>query len=301
MEATLVFPLVIITLLFVANILNVCMVHVCMQQALNNTVKKISQDSYIIYRFSGEENFASFLNNLTNVNDGYAAFLSQAETTQKNFKESETKTIEVIDSFGNLSDSFNGSEGFFAKLVNFKNNIKDLIDKLFAAKTTYETTAKSIDDLAKSGKENLEAIVMKLLIDSGSGFVTTNLVEHIFNRYKTELAIPASKIQNISFLASSLNSDGSYTIVLDYEYKNPFSFVKSSSAEMKSTLINNIITMRNVITIKPFIGKNGTSFRNIDASESSSSSSSRDAGGGGAGSLTGGAGHSGGGSGGGGR
>ena len=262
-EATLVFPLVIITLLFIANILNVCMVHTCMQQALNNTAKKISQDSYIIYRFSGEENYQNFINNLTDVNKGYDAFLAQAETTKNNFETAQDNSKEVINSFGDLSSSFSGSEGFFKKVIIFKDNICKLIDNLYNAKVSYEKLAYSIDDLVKSGKENIEAIVIKLLFDGGTGFVASNILEHVFNNYTKEMSVPASKIQNIKFISSSLNSDGSYTVVLDYEYKNPFSFVNSNSAEMKSTLINRIIAMRNIITIKPFIGKNGTSFRNV--------------------------------------
>lgn len=264
MEATLVFPLVIITLLFIANILNVCMVHTCMQQALNNTAKKISQDSYIIYRFSGEENYQNFINNLTDVNKGYSAFLSQAETTKNNFEIAQDNSKEVINSFGDLSSSFSGSEGFFKKVIIFKDNICKLIDNLYNAKVSYEKLANSIDDLVKSGKENIEAIVIKLLFDGGTGFVASNILEYVFNHYTEEMDVPASKIQNIRFISSSLNSDGSYTVVLDYEYNNPFSFVNSNSAEMKSTLINRIISMRNIITIKPFIGKNGTSFRNIE-------------------------------------
>lgn len=263
MEATLVFPLVIITLLFIANILNVCMVHTCMQQALNNTAKKISQDSYIIYRFSGEENYQNFINNLTDVNKGYDAFLAQAETTKNNFETAQDNSKEVINSFGDLSSSFSGSEGFFKKVIIFKDNICKLIDNLYNAKVSYEKLAYSIDDLVKSGKENIEAIVIKLLFDGGTGFVASNIIEYVFNNYTKEMSVPASKIQNINFISSSLNSDGSYTVVLDYEYKNPFSFVNSNSAEMKSTLINRIISMRNIITIKPFIGKNGTSFRGI--------------------------------------
>lgn len=266
-EAALVLPLVIITLLFIANVLNVCMVHTCMQQALNNTAKKISQDSYIIYRFSGEDNYSNFINNLTDINKGYAAFESQAQTTKDNFTVAQDRSKAVIDSFGNLSASFEGDEGLLLKLKKFVDNICNLIDSLFNAKVAYEKLANSINDLIKAGKENLEAIVMKLLFDTGTGFVTSNVVEYVFNHYIDELGVPASKIQNMNFLSSSLNGDGSYTIILDYEYKNPFSFVNSNSPEMKSTLINRIISMRNIITIKPFIGKNDTSFRTIKSDD----------------------------------
>lgn len=263
-EATLVFPLVIITLLFIANILNICMVHLCMQQALNNTAKKISQDSYMIYRFSGEDNYSKFINNLSDINKGYETFNQQAENTKGDLKEAQDCSIDVIESFGTLSVSFEGEGSLFLKIERFIDNFCNLIDRLVDAKKSYTKLSNSINELIDAGKENLEAIVMKLLVDSGSSFITSNIVEHIFNNYTNQLGVPASKIQNMKFLSSSLNEDGSYTVVLEYEYKNPFSFVNSESVEMKSTLINKIISMKNIITIKPFIGKNGTSFRTIE-------------------------------------
>ena len=259
-EAALVFPLVIITLLFIANILNICMVHTCMQQSLNNTAKKISQDSYLVYRFAGEENYEKFINFLSKTNEGYETFKSKAEDTSEKLSKMQESSIDTITSFNTAKDTFKSYEApkkileipkKIVELVDYCNqfvdNVKNLLDKCKLTIEAAKNFASSINALAITGKENISSIAIKLLLDASSGFAGSSVAEKLFNKYTKELKVPASRITDINFLHSSLNKDGSFTMVVSFKYVNPFSFVNSN------------IRMTNAITIKPFVGKNGTS------------------------------------------
>lgn len=278
-EATLVLPLVIVTLLFVANILNICMVNTCMQQSLNNTAKKISQNSYLIYRFAGGKNYEDFINKLNNINDGYSDFESKAENTKMAFaavQDSIKDVSEDIEKVKHTSDEFviikvnkNNEEikefdilripDYCNKLID---NLSDLSDKIIGDDGLIKkakNVGASLTELCNSGKQNFKSIVLKLFMDEGSGSVTAAVSTLLFNNYTKELGVPASKISELNAFHSSLNPDGSFTIVVSYLYVNPFSFINKKS--MEYSVINRNIRMTNAITIKPFVGKNGTSIK----------------------------------------
>ena len=276
-EAALVFPLVIISLLFIANILNICMVHMCMQQALNNTAKKISQDSYLIYRFAGEENYTNFIDNLNKIDENYAEFETKATETkdalnnvQKQIKdvaegiETLRKTPEefmVADGGNNEKKHFNILKipDFCGKLVDNVSNLGNKVigeDGLIAKAKKFGS---SIVELVNSGKENVNSIVVKLLLDTGTGGILSSISTGIFESYIKELNVPAGKISDLHPFYSKLDKDGSFSLVVSYYYVNPFSFVNSKS--MEYTIINRDIRMINMITIKPFVGKQGTSIK----------------------------------------
>lgn len=295
-EATLVLPIVIITLLFIANILNICMVHLCMQQALNNVAKKTSQNSYIIYRFLGEEDYSSFINSLNSLSSDKS---SDGILPVTKFNDAQNSTKATIKVFEKATHSFDGMAlgNFIEKISTFIKNIKDLIDNLKATKGVYEELAKSINDLVAHGKDDFQSAIISIMLDSGSNSRISSAFEYLFNNYKNELGVPASKIEELQFYPTKYDAtnSGTYKMLISYYYKNPFSFVNQKSLEY--SVINKKIKMVNVITVRPFIGRTDSTFMNIPSTDDVSV----EEGGGGSASLTGGAGHSGGGSGGGGR
>ena len=117
-EATLVLPMVIVTLLFLANILNICMVNLCMQQSLNNTAKKISQDSYLVYRVSGERNFVKFIDNLNDVDQSYETVEAAAKDTKSKFDNVQKNIKQTIDNTNIVlsSNAFNGTYTYISLL-----------------------------------------------------------------------------------------------------------------------------------------------------------------------------------------
>lgn len=275
LEATLVLPLVILSLLFMVNILNICMIQTCMQQAINNTAKKISQDSYLVYRIAGEEAYESFLNGIADVDSKYKEFEEKATDTKN-------KVLELEDSMKSAVSSFetfrNTPKTVFGTIVNektkkeeinfdvfkiidfmneFSENTNDMIESGKDVIDKSKETGESIKTLYNVGKENIKYIALKLLTDTGLGLGMTGVVECFFDDYRKKLNIPTSKISNISFLHSNLNPDGSFTYVLSYKYVNPFSFINNKSLEY--SVLNKNIRMTNAITIKPFVGKSGTS------------------------------------------
>ena len=266
-EAALVLPLVIMTLLFTVNILNICMVNTCVQQALNNTAKKVSQDAYLVYRFAGEENYANFLDFVNSSNDGYDKLSTKLDDSIKKFDEVSESAKTLLKSWDTTKHTFDGFTIFKAIEYGkkFIENIKDLFDKAKGVIKSAQNLSSSIKELVKTGKENFKDIVIKLLLDEGGGFVGANISERLFNKYRTELNVPASRILNLNFFHSVLNRDGSFTFVISYLYENPFSFINQKSLEY--SVINKEIRMTNAITIKPFVGKNGTSLINSDKFE----------------------------------
>ena len=263
-EATLVFPLVLITLLFIANILNICMINVCMQQALNNAAKKISQNSYLVYRLAGEDAYKEFIKSFNEVNVGYDGFSESVKNTNEkmdNFQSTMKGTIESVETLKHTFDGFelNKAISYIEKLnenINGEKGIRNSIkETLLSSKSLFE----SLIELGESGKTNINSIVIKLLADSVGGNITGAISEILFNSYVDDINMPNKRILEVNSYHSSFNSDGSFTLVINYLYENPFSFVNKKSFEY--TLINREIRMMNAITIKPFIGRAGTSLK----------------------------------------
>lgn len=266
-EATMVLPIVIITLLFIANILNICMVNLCIQQAMNNTAKKISQDIYIVYRFAGEKRYEKFINKLNSINQDYDSFEGSATETKDRFKTLQTSAQNTVDSLGIVLDTFKlnkDEEGnfdfkaFAEELDKFPENVDKLVDDWEQSKTDFKSFAEQFKDTSTKGKDNIASIVIKLLSDEATGATGTALTYFLFKDYATnKLKVPSSRITDLNFLHSSLNADGSFDLIITYRYINPFSFVNSES--MEYSVINKTIRMTNAIKVRPFIGENGTS------------------------------------------
>ena len=261
-EAALVLPLVIVTLLFTANILNICMVHVCMQQALNNTVKVISQDSYILYRFAKEENYATFIEKLGEINEGYSNVESELKVTKNEFSELEDSAAATVKSFITLGEPFSKKENksIIDILTQFADNLVKLADNVIKTFNKFKEFSDELKKLADTTSKNGSDMVKKLVADTIVGGAGGSISYLLFENYREKLGIPASKISEFNILHSSFNSDGSFTVVVDYLYNNPFSFLNKNSFEY--SVINRKIRMTNAVTIKPFIGKNGTSLKN---------------------------------------
>ena len=260
-EATLVFPLVIITLLFIANILNICMVHLCMQQAMNNTAKKISQDAYLVYKFAGDEKYSEFISKLNSNIDGFQEVESAATLTKDSFNNLQSSSLNTIQALDTTSHSFDNFNIFNLKdkLALFVDNLKNLFDKLNTLQLDFKSFVEAIDNLINKGKENIDSVVFKLLTDASGGTIVTSISDYVFENYRKNLNIPASRIHNLKSFNSKLLNDGSFKLIIDYDYLNPFSFVNQKS--MEYSVINKTIKMRNIVAIKSFIGKQGTSLR----------------------------------------
>lgn len=256
-EATIILPLVIMTLLFLANILNICMVNLCMQQALNNTAKKISQHSYIIYRIAGEKNYQEFINTLGSIDSGYDNFKSKGEEVVSNVDKLQTDVGNTIQSFNDVTTALSVEGSFLEKLKNLGDKSKNLITSI---KTTIDDAGVFVDSLGtliESGKQNIKSITIRLLVDTSTGIAVSGVSKYIFDNYVTELSVPASKISEVSAFHSTLDPSGCFSMVVSYVYNNPFSFGNSQNAS--KSIFNKKIRMTNVVTIRPFIGNNGTS------------------------------------------
>lgn len=269
-EAALVFPLVIVTLLFIANILNICMVHLLMQQSLNNTAKKISQDTYLVYRFAGEERYANVIDALNTQRDGYDEFESAATVSKQGFGELQESANTTIESLKTTAHTFDNTtlDNVLTKFSDFNKNLENLFDSVNNTIEKFKSFAQSLKELKVAGVKNWKAILISLSVDTGVGGTITLMSKHLFDTYTEEMNVPASKIEDLCFLHSEYNKeDGSFTVVVNYLYKNPFSFLNETS--MEHSIINRKIRMTNVVTIKPFLGKNGTSLITDAAAESS--------------------------------
>lgn len=257
-EVALVFPLVIITLLFIANILNICMVHLLMQHALNNTVKSISQNSYIIYRFSEEEDYFNFINKLNDVNIRNDDI--ENDLTISKFNDLQNAAGNTIETFEVATHSFEGSISLLQKLSIFATNVKNLMNSLNILKENFKTFTTSVNSLIDIGSSNIEKATLDLMLDDGSGKeISGNAYEYLFKNYVLEMGIPASKISDLQFNSSIYGKY--YKLVVSYYYTNPFSFVNNRS--MEYSVINKKIKMTNIINIRPFIGNKENSFKNI--------------------------------------
>lgn len=268
-EAALVFPLVIVTLLFIANILNICMVHLLMQQSLNNTVKKISQDTYLVYRFAGEERYSNVIDALNTQRDGYDEFESAATVSKEGFNDLQRSASATIESLKTTAHTFDNTtlDNILTKFNDFNKNLENLFDSIDNTIEKFKSFAQSLKELKNAGVKNWKAILISLSVDTGVGGAVTLMSKHLFDTYTMEMKVPASKIEDLCFLHSEYNKeDGSFTVVINYVYKNPFSFINEKS--MEYSIINKKIRMTNVITIRPFLGKNGTSLITNESAES---------------------------------
>ena len=282
-EATLVLPIVIITLLFIANILNICMVHVGMQQALNNTAKVVSQNSYILYRFAKEENYATFIEKLGEINEGYSAVESELKITKSGFSELEDSAANTVGSFAALGEPFTKKEETtnlidkakkaIEKIQQFIQNLKRLGNNVNDTFNKFNNFTGELKKLGEVTAENGASVVKKLIADTVVGGTGGTVSYILFDNYRKNFGIPMSRISEFNILHSSFNSDGSVTLAVDYLYDNPFSFVNQKSLEY--SVINRNIRMTNVVTIKPFIGKNGTSLKNKISKEKNTNEDSK--------------------------
>lgn len=258
------------------------MVHLLMQQALNNTAKVISQDSYIIYRFAKEENYEKLISNISAMNSEYEKFDDEMKITKTGFDELQTSAAKAVNSFFELGEPFKSKdeeENLFEKIAGIPDRISDFGNKLKQLKDNATSTVDKFNEftgelkkLASVGNETGASVVKKLISDTLVGASGASISYMLFNKYRDRLGVPASKISEINILNSAVNSDGTFTIAVEYLYNNPFSFINKKSFEY--SVINRKIRMTNVITIKPFIGKNGTSL--VGSKPSSDDSSGKD-------------------------
>lgn len=294
-EATIVLPIVIVSLLFIINIINIYMVNACMQQALNNTGKTISHYSYLVYRIY-DDVYSDFLKNLSKQEKGVGALagktLKEIDTyvVQKRSEPDEVdekikkdvrdikKSINVATtSVASVSNAFKGiwtafdnydlfekEPGLGKRLDKFKESTlktgEGLVNTL---QSSFDLADKLVNFPANEAK-NLRSLFWSILSNNVAGGVTDYIITNTYIDYVKMLNVPASRIKDLDAAQTQLNSDGSITMAVSYTYVNPFSFVNNNNLGFSP--LNKEIKMFQSITIRPFVGKNGTSLPKKKAS-----------------------------------
>ena len=268
-EASIVLPIVLITLLFFINFINVYLEHMCMQQALNNTAKKISQNAYLVYRFSGEEQYTEYINNINSQEYDDSVLIEKANTVIDGYNTVEDNFKTTIDSVSDFAESIKNI-AFSSILTDFGafwNSCMNVIGKTVELFNNVVNTQKSTKLLIKYigdlGKKNSKYIILQTLYKELEGQANSMFVTHLFLKYTRDLKVSVKRLENVKLASTKLDDDknGTFKLLLTYTFKNPFSLLNSKS--MEYSIINREIRMFHTATVSPFVGKSGTSLKEL--------------------------------------
>ncbi len=285
-EATLILPFVFISWLTIINFLNVYFVHTCIQQALNNTAKRLSEYAYIGERItmSDGSSVASHMSELYSLDEDTENkanhLVDDAGKIVDNGKKLKDNTTSmwhtVQDVKGNLKDTTdlafdgmmgNDASGLSAGIDKITANGQELITNLQkldlshiqsniiqpakefknAIKDAY-TTVKSITG------DNLKDYFVRELTNTGSGLLVGTFV----NMYIKDLNVQTMK--NVSTLNYSQSrffygdTNSTFALVVTYRYNNPFNIKFFDDIKMKQ-----------VATMNMWIGDMDTDLRKLYA------------------------------------
>ncbi len=283
-EATLILPFVFISWLTIINFLNVYFVHTCIQQALNNTAKRLSEYAYIGERItmSDGNSVVSHMSEPYSLDEDTEkkanSLADDADKILENGKKVKDNATSMWDTAqeieGNLKDTtdaaFDGmmgddASGLSSRIDEITANGQTLITNLQkldlshiqsniiqpakefknAIKDAY-TTVKSI-----SG-ENLKDYFERELINAGSGLLVGGFV----NLYIKDLNVQVMKnVSTLNYTQSRFfygDTNSTFALVVTYKYRNPFNIKFFDDIKMKQ-----------VATMNMWIGDTDTDLRKL--------------------------------------
>lgn len=268
-EAAIILPIVLISWLTIINFLNIYFIHICIQQALNNTAKRLAEYAYIMERTDVLPKVVSAYGldkdteeKAINIRDNVDTAIDRANTVHKNTVDLidnakqagnnalaiKDNTNEVFNSMGSgdmnsLSKNLEGIKDSGEKLVNNFQHIElgkiksGIIEpaKEFgnAVKNTYEVV-KTING------ENVKDYFISELTNGGTGL----LVGLFVKSYITDLNI--KQMENVSpldFTSSKFffgKDKNTFAITVVYTYNNPLGFKFFDKIQMHQTAIMNM-------------------------------------------------------------
>ena len=265
-EATLILPFVFISWLTIINFLNVYFVHTCIQQALNNTAKRLSEYAYIGERITMSDG--------NSVVSHMSELYSLDEDTEKKANSLVDDADKIVDNGKKLKDTtdlaFDGMMGDDAS------GLSSRIDEITADGQTLITNLQKLDlshiqsNIIQPAKEfknaikdayttvrsitgdNLKDYFERELINAGSGLLVGTFV----NMYIEDLNVQTMK--NVSTLNYSQShffygdTNSTFALVVTYKYRNPFNIKFFDDIKMKQ-----------VATMNMWIGDTDTDLRKL--------------------------------------
>ena len=222
-EAVIVLPIVIISLLFIVNMMNIFYLQAAMQQALNSTAKILAQYSYVIDKAGYTDKAAEYFT----MSAGTSAKSTQIQSSVDTLTTSASSALQTIN--GGLSID----------------NIGSVIGDLSSFSSSASTLAQTLGSITG---DDLVDFAMSELLNGASGF----LVGMLANSYLRDMQVNFDRLDNIDYTSSKFfyGSDKEISLVVTATYLNPFDFFGYSEIELVR-----------ISTIRPWIGdENGGPF-----------------------------------------
>lgn len=218
-EATLVFPIYIITILTVISFLNIFYTHAVMQQALNNTALRIAEYSYAL-KVTGSLDVFEWTDEADAKLTKYQGMVEKVSASAQDTMESFSKgfTIETI------SETVSNAKEFG---------------------TSVDTLAEA---LSSENTESLGEFAVGIFLGSAIDTAGDSLVEALVKSYLTDMKLNLNNIENMDFSMSKFyyGENQDITLVVTYEYHNPLGIKFFDSVKLLQTC-----------TVHPWIGTKG--------------------------------------------
>ena len=250
-EATLILPFIFITWLYIINFLNIYLIHATVQQALNNTAKRVSEYTYLLERtnvtsslqdvFAKTDDTIKKGNDLrNNAEDAYNYGKETYENSKQIIKTAKSTAESAEAVYHNSAELLNGATGsgdFSAKVESITENAKTVVTNLTSGDLSFANIKSKVIDPAKSFGESVKATYEVLksingdnvkdyflseLTNAGGGL----LIGAFFNIYIDGLSMRTQDISYMNFAGSKFfygKANNSMALIATYTYTNPFS------------------------------------------------------------------------------
>lgn len=220
-ETVMVFPIFFFIIVIILNFLNVFYIHFVMQQAINNTAKRLSEYSYLVDITVGVERF--------------------------DWKDKIHQKVETLrESIDNVQVAAKDTTNNFSKELNIE-KIPELIGSI-------ENFGKSLDLL----KTNIKSIEKEDIINGSISFFTDlatgKVLEGLVSNYFKNMGMDMYKyIEDVDFSNSNFyleSENRNIKIIVTYKYKNPFTI----GGYDPLSLNNEELKIKQQSVIHPWIG-----------------------------------------------
>lgn len=216
-EAALTYPLFLIVIVTILNLLNIFQTQAVMQQALQNTAHKVAEYGYAVKALNGFDWF-----NLNAETNEKIDTMQQSVTSMGDSMQSALTSASAGFSFENLG------------------KIMDDFQKFGEDLDTFITTVESVED-----REILDFLIFTLT-DNGKD----KFLEYVTIQALQDMKVDLSHIslEDMHFESQLFQEDSNYdiTITVVYAYHNPFMIKLYDKVWLKQT-----------VTVRPWIGGNG--------------------------------------------
>ena len=283
-EATLILPFVFISWLTIINFLNVYFVHTCIQQALNNTAKRLSEYAYIGERItmSDGSSVVSHMSERYSLDEDTEkkanSLADDADKILENGKKVKDNATSVWDTAqeikGNLKDTTDAA--FDGMMGDDASGLSSRIDAITANGQTLITNLQKLDlshiqsNIIQPAKEfknaikdayttvrsisgnNLKDYFERELVNAGSGMLVGGFV----NLYIKDLNVQVMKnVSTLNYTQSRFfygDTNSTFALIVTYKYRNPFNIKFFDDIKMKQ-----------VATMNMWIGDTNTDLRKL--------------------------------------